>query len=298
MSQTANKSDVVVIGGVAAGPKTAATLARRQPAARITLFQKEKHLSYATCGFPYFAAGEVGSFAELITTPYGVARDALFFENIKGFKAVTSAEVLRIDRGNKIVTVKMLDTGEEIEHGYGRLVIATGSTPNDPPMPVPVGSDRVRPFTRPEDVLNFRGLAERGEIGSVAIIGGGFIGVELCEAVKDMWGIDVKLYEKQPQLLPYMLDPEMSALVERSLARDGVEVMVQAAVEGIALDRAGTPGAITNSRAAGTPGAITNSRAAGTPGAITNSRAAGTPGAITNSRAAGTPGAITNSRAS
>jgi NADPH-dependent 2,4-dienoyl-CoA reductase/sulfur reductase-like enzyme/rhodanese-related sulfurtransferase len=105
-------------------------------------------------------------------------------------------------------------------------------------MPVPArsDSDRVRPFTRPADVLNFRGLAERGEIEKVAIIGGGFIGVELCEAVKDMWGIDVKLYEKQPQLLPYMLDPEMASIMQRSLARDGVEVFVGATVEGVALD--------------------------------------------------------------
>ena len=242
MPQLPDKSDVVVIGGVAAGPKTAATLARRRPEMRITLFQKETHLSYAACGFPYFASGEVGSFDELLKTSWGSVRDAAYFENAKGFRAVTRAEVVRINRGTRTVTVKMLDTGATFEHGYGRLVIATGAAPQDPPMRVPpAGSDRVRPFTQPGDVLNFRGLAERGEVGTAAIIGGGFVGVELCEAVRDMWGIDVTLFEKQPHLLPYMLDPDMAELVKRSLAGDGVDVLVGATVEGIDLDSDGKP---------------------------------------------------------
>ena len=79
MLTDAQKSDFVIIGGVAAGPKTAATLARRVPNASITLFQREAHLSYATCGFPFFASGEVNSFEELLKTSFGVVRDAEFF---------------------------------------------------------------------------------------------------------------------------------------------------------------------------------------------------------------------------
>ncbi|MEJ2720584.1 MAG: FAD-dependent oxidoreductase [bacterium] len=240
MTNRSNRSDVVVIGGVAAGPKAAATLARRRPSAAITLFQREDYLSYATCGFPFFASGEVGAFDELLKTSWGAVRDGAYFQNAKGFTAVTGAEVLSINRGEKTVAVKMLDTGDVTAHGYDKLVIATGSTPNAPPMPVPT-SECVRPFTRPADVLSFRGLAERGDIDNVVIIGGGFIGVELCEAVKDMWGIGVTLFEKQPQLLPYMLDPEMAAIVRRSLERDGVGVFVDAAVEGIDLDGDGKP---------------------------------------------------------
>jgi NADPH-dependent 2,4-dienoyl-CoA reductase/sulfur reductase-like enzyme/rhodanese-related sulfurtransferase len=234
------KSDFVIIGGVAAGPKTAATLARRLPNASITLFQREQHMSYATCGFPFFASGEVNSFDELLKTSWGVVRDAEFFRDAKGFSAVTSAEVTRIDRQKKTVTVKMLETGETVEHGYGRLVIATGATPSQPPMPIP-DSGRVRPFTRPADVMDFRQNAQRGEIESAVIVGGGFIGVELCESVKDMWGIEVTLFEKQPQVLPYMLDEDMAAIAQRSLKDQGVNVVTSADVIKIELDPDGKP---------------------------------------------------------
>ena len=240
MHTTAERSDFVVIGGVAAGTKSAATLARRLPDASITLFQREEHLSYAACGFPYFASGEVNSMAQLLNTSYGVPRDAEFFASTRGFTAVTRAEVIRIDRNNKTVTVKMLDSGDEIVHGYGRLVIATGATPNEPPFPVPA-SERVRPFTSPADVMAFRGLAERGEVDNAVIVGGGFVGVELCEAVAAMWGISARLYEKQPQLLPWMLDPEMAEIVKRSLEGDGIAVATGATVEKIELDGDGKP---------------------------------------------------------
>jgi NADPH-dependent 2,4-dienoyl-CoA reductase/sulfur reductase-like enzyme/rhodanese-related sulfurtransferase len=240
MHDLSDKSDFVIIGGVAAGPKTAATLARRLPNASITLFQKEEYLSYATCGFPFFASGEVNSFEELLKTSYGVVRDAEFFGGTKGFNAVISAEVTRIDRNKKRVVVKMLKTGDVIEHGYDRLVITTGSRPSEPPMPV-AESDRIKPFTNPADVISFRQHAQRGEIDNVVIVGGGFIGIELCEAVKDMWGIETTLFEKQPQLLPYMLDTEMAAIVQRSLEHQGIGVFVDAEVEKIELDSHGMP---------------------------------------------------------
>jgi NADPH-dependent 2,4-dienoyl-CoA reductase/sulfur reductase-like enzyme/rhodanese-related sulfurtransferase len=240
MHTPTDKSDFVIIGGVAAGPKTAATLARRLPESTITLFQKEKHLSYAACGFPFFASGEVNSLEELLSTSYGVPRDTGFFKDTKGFNAVTSAEVTAIDRERKTVSVRMIETGEEFVHGYGRLVIATGAVPNDPPMPVP-SSERVKPFTSPGDAAGFRELAQQGEVDSAVIVGGGFIGVELCEAAAAMWGISVWLYEKQPQVLPYMLDPEMAEIVRRSLVSDGVEVFTGADVEKIELDGDGKP---------------------------------------------------------
>ncbi len=233
-------SDFVIIGGVAAGPKTAATLARRLPRATITLFQKEEWMSYAPCGMPYFASGELSSFEELTLTPYGLARDPAFFRDTKGIEAITGAEVVRVDRKKKAVTVRMVRTGETFEHTYGKLVIATGATPNRPPFPVP-DSPLVRPFAHPDDAVDFRKTAEQGKVGRAVIVGAGFIGCELVDAVRDIWGIEATLIELEDQLLPSVLDSEMAALVRRALSRQGVDVITKAVVERIDLDSDGKP---------------------------------------------------------
>ena len=240
MSDTIEKSDVVIIGGVACGPKTGATLARRMPNARITLFQKETRVSYGTCGMPYFASGDVGSFLELTTTSYDVPRTPEFFKSTKGFDVVTEAEVTAIDRERKVVTVKMLATGETIEHGYGKLVLATGAVPNKPPFPVPA-SEKVRAFTRPEDAINFRQAAQTGEVGKAVIIGGGFIGCEMAEATASLWGIETTLIERESQLLPYVLDADMARIVRTEMERQEVTVITDAAVEKIELNAEGNP---------------------------------------------------------
>jgi NADPH-dependent 2,4-dienoyl-CoA reductase/sulfur reductase-like enzyme/rhodanese-related sulfurtransferase len=229
-----NKSDYVIIGGVACGPKTGSVLARRLPDAKITLFQKEKFISYGTCGLPYFASGDINSFEELTQTSYGLPRSPEFFKQTKGFDVIPESEVIAIDREKKFVTVKNLQTGETYEHGYGKLVIATGAKPNKPPFPV-AESPRIKPFTRPEDAINFRQLAQTGQIGTAIIIGGGFIGCEVAEAAGGLWGIGVTLIEKENQLLPYVLDPEMAKIAERELERNDIKLLIGSTVERISL---------------------------------------------------------------
>lgn len=232
MNDFGDGSDVVVVGGVACGPKTAATLARRMPDLKITLFQKEPDLSYGSCGMPYFASGDIPSFNELINTAYGVPRDKAFFAGTKGFTAVPGAEVISIDRTAKQVTVHVFESNETITHTYDKLVIATGARPNQPVFEVP-GSDRVRHFTRPDDARHFRGLAEKGQIGRAVIIGGGFIGCELAEATAGLWGIETTLIERESQILPYLLDKEMAALAEAEMKRQDVSVLTAATVESV-----------------------------------------------------------------
>jgi NADPH-dependent 2,4-dienoyl-CoA reductase/sulfur reductase-like enzyme/rhodanese-related sulfurtransferase len=235
-----DKSDFVIIGGVACGPKTAATLARRMPNASITLFQKEELLSYGSCGMPYFASGDIGSFNELVSTSYGQKRDEVFFDKSKGFCAKPGHEVTAIDRDSRVVTVRNLQTGETFEHGYGKLVLATGAQTNQPPFEVP-DSDRVRPFTRPDDAIAFRKLAEQGQVGTALIVGGGFIGCEVAEAAGGLWGIEVTLVERENQILPFVLDPEMAAIAQRELVRQNVDVRTGTTIEKIELDDAGNP---------------------------------------------------------
>jgi len=235
-----DKSDFVIVGGVACGPKTAATLARRLPNAKITLFQKDEHLSYAVCGLPYLASGEVGSFRELTLMPHGVPRDAEFFSGSKGFAAITGAEVTKIDRRHKTVTVRTIQSGETVEHGYGKLVLATGALPVGPSFPV-TDDPRIRSFYKPDDAMAFRRMAEEGKVGKAAIVGGGFIGCELVEATAGLWGIETFLAEKENQVLPYVLDYEMAVMVQRYLAGQDVAVMTDCRIENISLDSQGKP---------------------------------------------------------
>jgi len=134
----------------------------------------------------------------------------------------------------------MMESGETFEHGYGTLVLATGAIPNTPPFPIP-DSPRVRPFTRPDDAIGYRRLAEQGQIGRALIVGGGFIGCELAEAAGSLWGIETILVEKEKQILPYVLDPEMAVIAERELKRQDVEVRTGTSVEKIELDGESNP---------------------------------------------------------
>jgi len=234
------KSDFVIIGGVAAGPKTAAVLARRKPNAKITLFQMEERISYATCGMPYFASGDIDSFDMLTETSYNVNRDPEFFKSTKGFDVVISSEVIKIDRDNRTVKVLDLKTGQTFDHGYGKLVIATGAKPNNPPFEV-AESPNIRHFTKPEDAIAFRKSAQTGQVGKAVVVGAGFIGCELAESCAGLWGIETTLIEKENQVLPYALDPEMAAIAEREMKRNDVKVMTGVAVEKIKLNDDGNP---------------------------------------------------------
>jgi NADPH-dependent 2,4-dienoyl-CoA reductase/sulfur reductase-like enzyme/rhodanese-related sulfurtransferase len=235
-----DRSDVVIIGGVAAGPKAAAALARRMPDLKITLFEKGDLISYGTCGMPYFASGDISSFEELNVTSYGVTRNVAFFRDFKGIEVVTGAEVTAIDREARKVTVKKSTDGSSLEHGYNKLVIATGANPVPPPFPV-ADCDRITPFTRPANALNFRRGAQQGKIGKVAIVGGGFIGCEVAESAAGLWGIETVLIEKEKQVLPYVLDYDMAEMVRSELLRQDVTVMTDSLVEKIDLDDDGNP---------------------------------------------------------
>ena len=104
---------VVIIGGVACGPKTASRLKRIMPEAEITMVEKGGIVSYGACGMPYFVAGEIAEIKALMETPVGALRDPVFFNNVKGFETLTHTEVTRIDREEKTVDLLHLPTGRK-----------------------------------------------------------------------------------------------------------------------------------------------------------------------------------------
>jgi NADPH-dependent 2,4-dienoyl-CoA reductase/sulfur reductase-like enzyme/rhodanese-related sulfurtransferase len=220
---------VVVIGGVAAGPKVAARIMRLQPNAQVTLLEKTDILSFAGCGLPYYVMDLVKERSDLMTTPAGAIRDAAFFEKVKGFKVLTRTEAIAIDTQAQRVTAKKLDSGEELTLEYDKLVLATGARPVMPPLP---GRDlkNVHTMHTIPDADAVRSLLKTGGAKDVVVVGGGLIGLEMTEALVER-GCKVTIIEMLSHVLP-ILDWEMAQLVEQHLEAKGVRVMTKTKVQG------------------------------------------------------------------
>jgi NADPH-dependent 2,4-dienoyl-CoA reductase/sulfur reductase-like enzyme/rhodanese-related sulfurtransferase len=235
---------IVVIGGVAAGPKAAARARRLDPEADITIVEKDEIFSYAGCGLPYYISGVVEDRNQLISTPVGVLRDPKFFAQVKDIKAVNRTSAVRIDRRKKEVEVKRLDTGKTERLPYDKLVIATGAEPVEPPIP---GKDleNVLRLKRLEDADRFREHVKGEQCPDVTIIGGGLIGMEMTEAVADCGG-GVTVVEMLPHVLP-MLDADIVCLVEKHMREKGVTVLTGTRVERIEGDADGKAARVVTS---------------------------------------------------
>ncbi len=217
---------IVVIGGVAAGPKAAARARRLAPDAQITIIERDEFLSYAGCGLPYYVSGLVETQSELMETPIGVIRDPQFFQKVKDIEVLNRTEATRIDRDNKEVEVKNLLTGEVSRVGYDKLIIATGAEPVEPPIP---GNDLQNVFRLKDvhDAEKLRGIT-RTECPRAAIIGGGLIGMEMTEAFCECDKFTT-IIELLPQILP-MIDADMALLLTNHLESLGVTVMTSTRV--------------------------------------------------------------------
>ncbi len=205
---------IIVIGGSAAGPKAAAKARRMDEFAEITMFQKGHDLSFASCGFPYYVGGFFEDRNQLLCTPTGAVRDPKFYWNAKGIVARVNTEVTGIDRGKKQVEYINHETGEKGTQQYDKLVIATGATPNMPPIPG-VELDGITTLQSMQDADYLRKVRDEGKIKKAVVIGGGLIGIETLEALH-LAGIKLTLVELLPQLLTF-LDWKMAKLVENYL---------------------------------------------------------------------------------
>ena len=213
---------IVVIGGSAAGPKAAAKARRLDENAEIIIIQKDPDLSMASCGYPYYVGGVFDDRNMLLCTPVGVVRDPVFFMKAKKIVARTGTEAVAINRKVKTVLCKNLQTGEADELPYDRLILATGSTPNMPPVSG-VDLDGITTLQSMKDADYLRKIRDEKKIKKAVVIGGGLIGIEACEALQ-LAGIDVTVVELLPQLLTF-LDQELAKLVENHMRAKGVNVI-------------------------------------------------------------------------
>ncbi len=220
---------VVIVGGSAAGPKTASKVRRLDQDADITIIQKGKYLSMASCGYPYFVGGVFDDRNKLIATPTGVVRDSTFFSKVKDIKAVVNTEVTAINRKEKTLTTVNLETQKESTVPYDKLVLTTGAEPIFPNFP---GKDleNISTLQSMEDADFLKQFAIEKNISKAVVIGGGLIGIETCEALQ-LAGIDITIVDMLDQVLPF-LDWDMAKLVENHLISKGVKVMTGTAVCG------------------------------------------------------------------
>ncbi|MBU2548689.1 MAG: FAD-dependent oxidoreductase [Proteobacteria bacterium] len=225
--------NVVIIGAVALGPKTACRLKRLLPEARVALIDRDALISYGGCGIPYYISGDVSEASQLQSTSFHMVRDPHFFRQAKDVEVLARTEALSIDRQAKTVRVRALDTGEERDLPYDKLVLATGSRANRLPVP---GADQARVFTvsNLEEAIRIKELIAGGQVERPVVIGGGAIGLEMVEALSDLWGLETTLVEVQDQLLPGIVGPNMARMVKEHLhEHDVADVFLSERVERI-----------------------------------------------------------------
>ena len=218
---------VVIIGGVAAGPKTAAKIVRQNPDAQVTVLEKGRFLSFAGCGLPYYVSGVVKEQKALMSTPVGVVRDAAFFQKVKNVKVLTETEALEIDRAGKRVRARHNGQTDDLWLEYDKLVLATGARPIIPPIPGVVLENIITLHSVP-DSEKLKTLAAQSKGREVVIVGGGLIGVEVVESLLE-YDCHITLVEMMPHILR-MLDWEMARLVERNMELYGVKVLTNTTV--------------------------------------------------------------------
>ncbi len=211
---------ILVVGGVAAGPKAAARARRLDPRAEITILEKGDYISYAACGLPYLVSGETKEIKDLLATPVGVLRDANFFRAVKDIAVLTGKEAVAIDRDRKQVKVRDRASGQEETYHYDKLVLATGAAPVRPKIPG-IDTGNVFVLRRPEDGLAIQAALEASKPRRAVLIGAGAIGLEMAEALVRR-GLKVTVIEALEQIMPG-LDVEMAAILQRYVESQGVK---------------------------------------------------------------------------
>ena len=230
---------ILIIGGVAAGTKTAAKLKRADRSAEVTVLTKGKDISYAGCGLPYYVGGLIEERSELIVnTPQK-------FAALTGVNVVTGVEAVGVDGVLKTVQAKNTETGEVLSFDYDKLVIATGASAIRPNIEG-AGLNGVFTVRTPDDAISIRDYVSGRQVKQAVVVGGGFIGLEMAENLKEQ-GVSVTVIDAAAQILPDILDPEMAAYVKRHLAQKGIRVLTntkavriegEAEVSGVRTDSA------------------------------------------------------------
>jgi len=227
-----DKQRIVIIGAVALGPKVACRLKRLRPDFTVTLVEQGEYISYGGCGIPYYVSGDLSDIKELMSTSFHMVRTPEFFETAKDVQVLTRTRALALDRQAKLVRLRHLDNGQEEDLPYDRLVLATGSRLRR--LAVPGGDlPQVLSVANLQDALIVREKISQGQVGQAVIIGAGPVGLEMAEAVSDLWGVETTILEIAPQVLPGVLDPGLARMVLKNLEDHDLTVHLEETVREI-----------------------------------------------------------------
>ncbi|MCI8293799.1 MAG: FAD-dependent oxidoreductase [Hespellia sp.] len=215
---------VLIVGGVAAGTKTAAKLKREMPDAEVTILTKDRDISYAGCGLPYYL-GEVIREKEalIVNTPQK-------FSTLTGVEVVTETEATKVNPSDKTVDVVNVVTGEKAVYSYDKLVIATGASPIKPPID---GIDLPGVFCMrtPQDAFGAKDYIKDNGAERAVVVGGGFIGLEVAENLRKM-DLRVTVIDMADQVMPGF-SKDFATYIEDHLATQGIKVQTGRKMEAI-----------------------------------------------------------------
>ena len=214
---------VVIVGGVAGGATAAARIRRLDEQAEIVVFERSGFISYANCGLPYYIGGVIQDPEELtLQTPES------FFSRFRVAMRVRH-EVTAIHPDRKTVSVTNLETGEEFEESYDKLILSPGAKPTQPRLPG-VGLDKLFTLRTVEDTFRIKEYIDRNHPKSAVLAGGGFISLELAENLREL-GMEVTIVQRPKQLMnPF--DPDMASFIHSEMRRHGVKLALGHTVEG------------------------------------------------------------------
>ena len=214
---------VVVIGGDAAGMSAASQARRARPDLEIVVLEKGNWTSYAACGIPYVVSGAVDSLDDL------VMRTPQEFRDRSRIDVRMRHEATGIDLDRRRVVMRDHEHRRTIELGFDQLVIATGARPVRPPIPG-IELDHVRGVQTLDDAKVLLDRAKTEQCRKVAVVGAGYIGLEMAEAFLS-WGAEVTLLDAAPQVMR-TLDADMAARLQPEIERRGVDLRLDAKVTG------------------------------------------------------------------
>jgi NADPH-dependent 2,4-dienoyl-CoA reductase/sulfur reductase-like enzyme/rhodanese-related sulfurtransferase/two-component sensor histidine kinase len=226
---------VIIIGGVTAGPKAAARLRRLDESLDITIIEKSQFLSYAGCGLPSYISGRVRSPMTLMSTSDNTLRDVHFFEAIKNIRVLNKTLALKIDRRQKRVRIRRLESGLESWLPYDTLVLATGALPRLPAIPG-IHQEGIYSLYSLDDAEAIKRKLAAAASPELFIIGGGLIGISLAESLVET-GARVTILEKADCVLCNLMDPDMAGKLENVLHRQGIKIITSTRITAIRRQR-------------------------------------------------------------